>query len=40
MAVISVRMISEHVGHEGLYTSFVGSIGHIYNSEGVGGFYR
>ena len=32
-------MIAEHVGNEGVFKGFLGSISHIWSKEGLSGFY-
>ena len=37
--VITLRAIAQHVGQETMYSSVLQAVRHIYNEEGIAGFY-
>ena len=40
LLVISVRCMAQFVGRETIYNTVVDSVVHIYNNEGIKGFYQ
>ena len=37
--MITLRAIAQHVGQETMYSSVLQAVRHIYNEEGIAGFY-